>query len=198
MKRFIALCILSIAFFHLISVYAAADNSIEIKLTELEWKWDPLETASFEGVIQFDDNTPDTVLIKLSFTAAPEASETGEVVFQTVNDKKLTLRKQKSIYTLNRDGADSFRFVGNWKTPENVYFTRVEITCCIYNNDETVLLAENKLVETRKTSDVLAIEDGRFRIRYNFLEWTQYALAAAGAVWVLAAFRMYRNIKRKK
>ena len=178
--------------------YACAGESAAVEMQPLEWTWDPLSTATFEGVVSFDGLSPEQVVLKLSFSVQPDDTDPGEVVFQTVNDKKLTLRKQKPVYTLTRGNEETLRFIGCWKTPESTFFSRIEIVCSIYAEDESNLIAENKLVFTRTASEIAQIDDGRIRLKADFSEWTLYVTFAAAAVWVIAAARLLLNRKERK
>ena len=178
--------------------FATGTENTAVELQQLEWSWEPLSTATFEGNVSFDSNAPEQVVMKLSFSVQPDDSDPGEVVFQTVNGKKLTLRKQKPTCSVTRGDEDTLRFIGGWKTPENVFFNRIEITCRVYNEDESVQLAENKLVFTRTASEIAQIDDGKIRLKADFSEWTGYAAVAAGVIWLLAAARIFINKKERK
>ena len=180
------------------SCFASGAENTAVELQQLEWTWEPLSTATFEGTVSFGSDAPEQVVLKLSFSVQPDDSDPGEVVFQTVNEKKLTLRKQKSTCSVTRGDEDTLRFTGSWKTPESVFFTRIEITCRAYNEDESILLAENKLVFTRTASEIAQIDDGRIRLKIDFSEWTGYAAIAAGVIWLLAAARILINKRERK
>lgn len=197
MKRCAACFMVLISIVFLISVANSSGTGVQLTLRELQWSWEPLNIATFEGSIAFPGQTPDKVFLKLSFTVSPDDSETGEVVFQTVNNKKLTLRKQKPSCMLELEGSDSVSFTGCWKTPENVLFTRIEILCRVYNENESELLAEQSLVFSRTASDIARINDGRFRLNFDFASWTTYTAIAAAVIWLSAIARILKNKKRR-
>ena len=198
MKRCISCCLVFFMICCMSPCAASRQDTATIEINQLEWTWNPLDVATFEGTVHLGEGAPDKLLLKLSFSAFPESGEPGEVVFSSVDGKKLTLRKQKPEYTVSPENRDTLSFVGNWKTPDNAYLTRVEITCSVYDESGAVLIAENKLTESRNESEILAIDDGRIRLPYNFPLWTRYAAAAAAAVWLLAIFRIIVNKRRKK
>ena len=176
---------------------AACEGNIQISLQENEWTWEENSTAVFSGTIQ-SASLPEKVLMKLSVAAVPEKEDAGEAVFQNVNGKKLTIRKQKPEYTFSADGISEFGFTGIWNTPESVLFTRVDILLQIWNADGSELLAEQTLSVSREASDVVEKDDGRIRLKENFSDWTLYIAIAAAAVWILAVIRVLINRKKIK
>ena len=198
MKRCPALFLVLVYIFCLFPCYATEYGDVTVSLQELEWTWEPLNIATFEGNVSFTGQAPENVILKLSLSVLPDESDPGEVVFQTVNEKKLTLRKQKPVYLFSPEGNDSCHFIGSWKTPEEVFFTRIDISCRIYNEDESILLAESHLVFSRSSSDIAKINDGKIRLNYDFSTWTLYTAAAAAVIWILALIRIRLNKKRKK
>ena len=173
--------------------FSESTNELSLVLEEKEWTWEENSYASFEGTFAAEHALPGKVRMELTMAAVPENSETGEIFFQTVNEKKLTLRKQKSEYTFSAEGVTDFGFTGSWKTPETVPFTQVEITCRIYNEDGSALLAEQKMTVSRDASEIVEKDDGKFRIRENLSGWTIWAAIAAAVIWILAFIRMILN-----
>ena len=198
MKRRIVCCILLLSVLIHVTPVAKAGSGAKVELHETEWTWEEEDTATFEGTVAFDEPRNEPVVMKLSFKTSPESSNPGEVVFQTVNGKKLTLRKQQPAYTCDPEGAKEIRFTGAWKTPENVYFTRVEIEVKIYSGDESTLLAEKKMTAGRNSSELANKNDGRFRIRQDLTKWTIAAGIATGVVWICAMIRILIHQKRKR
>ena len=197
MKHFVSIC-LAFIIFCLILTPVHTENSSVVELKESVWTWEPLNVATFKGEVYFDNNAPENILMKLSFVALPGSDESGEVVFYTVNGRKLTLSKQKESYSLKRANADSFSFTGNWRTPEDVYFTKVEIICEVYDADKEALISKGNLIVSRSESDILSVDDGRFKIRYNFPLWTRFAIIASSLIWVLAIVRIIKFNKKRK
>ena len=187
-----------IAILFLFSAAAAENDGLSAEIYETEWSWEENATAVFEGTVTGKEPLPEKILLRLEFTAAPENTDPGEVVFSSVNGKKLTLRKQKPEYVLETGGTDSISFTGSWKTPESVLFTKVEITLLVYTEDESVLLAERKLTVSRNASEMTTADDGKFRIRENFSGWTIIAAAAAGIIWAAAVIRIVLAQRKKE
>ncbi len=193
MTRCAALISMIIILVSLSPCYAYGSEEVILELQETEWTWEPQSTAVFEGSASFPGEVPEQVVLKLFFSVQPDDSDPGEVVFQTVNEKKLTLRKQKSEYTLLCGGENTFSFTACWKTPESVFFSKVEIVCRIYNEDESRIIAEKRLVFSRSASEIADIDDGKIRLKADFTMWTIYSVAAAAVIWLLAALRIIIN-----
>jgi len=198
MKRCMLLSMILIAAFALFSCSACSEESISIELHEQEWTWEAKESAAFEGQVLFDDVPTGKLLMTLSLSVKPESSEPGEVVFQTVNGKKLTIRKQKSEYVFTPGEETSVQFTGAWKTPEDVPFSKAEILFQIRSEDGSALLAEKSLTVSRDSKEISGTGDGKIRINYDLAGWALWIFAAAGVVWAAAGIRIGLNKKKRK
>lgn len=176
---------------------ASATEPCTIVLGETDWTWEGEQIAYFEGTVSSSESLPEKVKLKLTLSAFPEGADPGKVVFSNVNGKKLTIKKQQSEYVLSAEGLDSFPFTGNWKTPENVPFTRVEITFQILDEKEENLLGEQKMTVTRDASEAVQKDDGKIRLKENFSGWTAWAGAAAVVIWILAGLRILINHRKR-
>lgn len=190
--------ILLLALLFLWSAAACADESFRTELQEAEWTWNESSSASFTGTVSFDELPCEKLLLKLSFTTDPDSTNQGNVVFHTVNGKKLTIRKQQPEYTFAPGELKSFDFTGTWKTPENVFFTKIVITFQVCTEDGETVLGESKLTVQRDASELAKKEDGKFRLKTDFSKWTLWIAVAAGVIWVLAAARILWNHKRSR
>ena len=175
--------------------FSEDENGILISLQESEWTWEENSSAVFTGSIKAG-SLPDKVLMRLSVTTVPDKEDAGEAVFQNVNGKKLTIRKQKPEYSLTADGISEFDFTGIWNTPDSVLFTRVDILLQIWNEDGSALLGEQTLSVSREASEIVEKDDGRIRLKENFSDWTLYIAIAAATVWILAVIRILLNRKK--
>lgn len=175
----------------------AESRNDKVEIHEIEWSWNPMSSATFAGVISLGTPLPEEVHLKLSIRTVPDDVNCGEVVFQKINDKNLTLRKQKSFYSLTLGETDSIQFSGAWRIPEYVPFTKVEISCQAFGPDDQTLLAENSLVFSRSSAEAADIRDGKIRIKYDLTNWTFWIIGAAGIIWILAFLRIHLNKKRK-
>ena len=176
--------------------FASGEESILITLQENEWTWEENSAAYFSGTVKADESLPDKILMKLSLSAAPENENAGEVVFQNVNGKKLTIRKQKPEYSVSAEGLKEFDFSGVWNTPDAVKFTRVDILLQIFNAEGSSLLAEQTLTVSRDLADVVEKDDGKIRLKDYFSDWTVYIAAGAAVIWILAVVRAVLNRKK--
>jgi len=176
--------------------YARAEFTSEMHVTD--WTWEESKSAVFEGSVTFDRYEQDKMIMKLSFTATPEATDSGRIVFQTVNGKKLTLRKESDTYVFSPGEQTEFRFIGNWRTPESVFFDKVVVMLRVYSEDETTLLSEHRMEVRRESDEQYDPNDGKIRITADFPGMTRIILVAAAAVWTAALVRIFisRKIKR--
>ncbi len=197
MKRGFIRCLSVLVLICLCTGSSFALAGMDTDLHETEWSWEPLNVAVFEGTVTFDEVQQSKLLLRLSFTTVPEGTEPGEVVFQTVNGKKLTIRKQKSEYVFEPGDLTEFTFTGNWKTPEDVYFSRVSILFQVYDENGKTLLAEEKLDVIRDASDTEDSNGGKFRITADLSSWTLWLALTALIVWTAAVVRIILNNKHK-
>ena len=175
---------------------AAAEFTSEMHVTE--WTWEESKSAVFEGSVIFSGYEEEKMILKLSFTALPEATDSGKIVFQTVNGKKLTLRKESDTYVFTPGDQTEFRFIGNWRTPETVFFDKATVTLSVYSSDESTLLTEYKMEVRRENDEQYDPNDGKIRITADLQGWTLRIMIAASAVWVFALARVLVNRKRKR
>ena len=190
--------ILFLVFVFLCMSTTAAAGSVQTELRATEWTWDESSIASFAGTVSYEELPCEKLLLRLSFKTDPESTNSGDVVFHTINGKKLTIRKQQPEYVFTPEKLKSFDFTANWKTPENVFFTKVEITFQVCTDDGKTVLGENKLLMQRDASELANKEDGKFRLRADFSKWTLWIAIAAGVIWVSAVVRILLNHKRMK
>ena len=190
--------ILFLALVFLCTCTAAAAGSVQTELREAEWTWDESSIASFAGTVSYEEIPGEKLLLRLSFKTDPESRNRGDVVFHTINGKKLTIRKQQPEYVFTPEGLKNFDFTANWKTPDNVFFTKVEITFQVCTENGETVLGESKLLMQRDASELAKKEDGKFRLRTDFSKWTIWIAVAAGVIWLLAVVRILLNHKRMK
>ena len=193
MKNLRLACLLLVTILFICPVLSMADGDTSIQLAETEWTWEENSIAVFEGKASLDGMPEGKLLMKLTFNTEPRATDPGEVVFHTVNGKKLTLRKQKAEYTFDPKGQDTLEFIGNWKTPDDVFFTKIEIELQICSEDGSTVLAGNKLTVSRSASEMAEKEDGKIRLRIDASAWILRILIAAGVIWILAVLRIIVN-----
>ena len=193
MKNLRLTCLLLVTILFICPVLSMADGDTSIQLAETEWTWEENSIAVFEGKASLDGMPEGKLLMKLTFNTEPRATDPGEVVFHTVNGKKLTLRKQKAEYTFDPKGQDTLEFIGNWKTPDDVFFTKIEIELQICSEDGSTVLAGNKLTVSRSASEMAEKEDGKIRLKIDASAWILRILIAAGVIWILAVLRIIVN-----
>ena len=199
MKRIRLFCLILIMTSLACPAISAADGDASVQLAETEWTWEENSIAAFEGTASLAGMPEGKLLLQLSFSTEPKGTDPGEIVFQTVNGKKLTLRKQKAEYTFDPKGQDVLEFTGNWKTPDDVFFTKVDIDFRICSEDGNTILAQQKLTVSRSASELAEKDDGKIRLKADLSAWTVRIIVAAGLIWILAVLRIVLNrIKKKK
>lgn len=198
MKRFRLFPLIAAAVMLWCPVLCRSEAEPAIELREKEWTWEGENLASFEGKASLEGLPDGKLLLRLSIDTEPKATNPGEIVFQAVDEKKLTLRKQKEEYLFSREGQDELTFTGNWKTPDDVFFTKVNITFRICTEDGETVLAEQKMTVSRTTEEMLNIEDGKIRLKTDFSAWILWGSVAAGVIWILAVIRIVMNRTARK
>ena len=196
MKRYTAGLLLCVTAFLLSFCCVSAEQGTVVTLRENDWTWQGSSTAGFDGTVTFETQPADKILMKLSFSASPEATEQGEVLFYEINENKLTIRKQKPEYTYTFGDEKTISFTGNWKTPESVYFTRVNIKLQVFSEDGNTLYGEGNLSVSRDASEISNPDDGKFRLNLDLSSWTIWIFAGAAAVWLAAILRVIVNRKK--
>ena len=179
----------------LIFSFAAAENEPSVLssgIYKTVWRWDPGDTAEFEGNIICDHVDEDNPLtISLSAEVVSEETEISPPVFRYVNGKKQSNRHPKSEITVSSSGQ-AIRFSGGWELPKNVRIDEATIHLRIYNQQEE-LLAESELRMTNNQV-VTGISGYRFPKPGPLIRYT--AIAAA-VIWVLAMIRILINRQRR-
>ena len=198
MKRFILCCLLLAAVLFRCPAFSFAENEVADGLTEGEWTWEEKSIATFLGSVSLDGIPNGKLLLKLSFTTDPKGTNPGEVVFQTVDGKKLTLRKQKPEYVFDHGEQSTLEFTGNWKTPDDVFFTRIDISFQICTEDGNTVLAERKLTVSRNAAEMAEKDDGKIRLRVDLSSWILWIAIGAGVLWILAVVRVILNQRAKQ
>ena len=198
MRRFRLPLLILTAMLLLLSFSGLAAGDSSITLSEKEWTWEKKNIASFEGTATTDSLPEGKLLLKLSLTTEPKATDPGEIVFQTVNGKKLTLKKQKDEFVFNHENQEPLTFIGNWRTPDDVFFSSVEITFRICTEDGETVLAEQKMKVSRTAAEMAEKDDGKIRLKADFSAWTLWIGIAAGVIWLLAIIRIAINHRTGK
>ena len=195
LKHFRLYCFLLTAIVFLCPVFSRAAENNDSGLSEMEWTWEENSIASFQGIVSLDNLPSGKLLLKLSFTTDPKGTDPGEIVFHTVNGKKLTLRKQKAEYTIDHGDENILEFIGNWRTPEDVFFTRINIVFQICSEDGDAVYSEQKLTVSRSTAEMLEKDDGKIRLKTDLSAWTLRIGIGAAVIWILALLRIFINNK---
>lgn len=192
MGRRIWLMILSAV---LIASFAGAEYEPSVMSSSIyktEWRWNPGDTAEFEGNIICDhvsENEPLT--ISLSVDVVPGGTEVSPPVFRYVNGQKQSNRHPKSEVTVT-SSEQAIRFSGGWELPANYRIDEATIHLKVYNRKEE-LLGESEL---RMNNDQL-ISGGSENRLPDTGRFIRYILIAAALIWVLALIRIYINRKRR-
>ena len=108
--------ILFLALVFLCTCTTAAAGSVQTELREAEWTWDESSIASFAGTVSYEEIPGEKLLLRLSFKTDPESTNRGDVVFHTINGKKLTIRKQQPEYVFTPEGLKNFDFTAFLQT----------------------------------------------------------------------------------
>ena len=165
-------------------------------IAEDEWTWEPDGTATFRGEVRCDQENTDELCLQLTIIPKPEEADPGEVVFTAINDKKLTIRNQKSEYSWIPDGNNSVAFSGSWYFPSENNIREISIRLCVRDKDGTVI-AESILQKQKE--EETAVQTGRMILPGNPDRIRIILLTAAGIVWCFAIIRIILlGRKRKK
>ena len=124
----------------------------EIEMTADEWTWNANEVASFHGSIVTDQDAADAVL---TLRAETSLEDSGEVIFTSVNGKKLKIRKRGPEITEDLQAGSEFLFEGEWNLPADTGggIARAVITLTIQDAEG------NTIAEGRMEEGSLAAEE---------------------------------------
>ena len=100
MSRRTCMIILTALIIFLLASETEAANILSIHIEKDEWSWVGDTAATFKGSIICQGVTDeDPVILRLTLITGPDDSDSGEIVFTSVNHKRLAVRKQKNEYT---------------------------------------------------------------------------------------------------
>ena len=100
---------------------------------------------------------------------------------------------------LDPKGQDTLEFTGIWKTPDDVFFTKIDIDLQICSEDGSNVLDRNRLTVSRNAYEMAEKDDGKIRLKIDASAWIIRIMIASGVIWTLAIVRIIVNkISRKK
>ena len=190
LRRIVMILLVS---FLLAPVHAMATDVLSADISGKEWTWIPGELAVFEGTVVYEGNADETPLtLALSLECEPSVADTGDIVFATVNDQKLSRMKQKSQYVIRKDENRVFRFTGHWIIPDGAFLQEVRVILTVYDQDGQKL-AEASFREDDGTENETVSASFRFP---DLKRCISLLLIAAGGIWLFAIIRIIHNRRR--
>ena len=184
----------------LLCLPAYAEEKPEIKLEIGEWSWTAGEASEFSGTVIGEAGTLKDAVIRLSIKAEPELDDQGEVLFSTVNGKRLKVRAQKDYYEIGDKAAEgSISFTGNWHLPEDGYFREAALTITLENSDGSTITSLEETVMNPGWTD--SSTDQPFHIPIDIDQLLLILAVACAAIWTAAIARALfysRRVQNKK
>ena len=179
----------------LLCVCAYAEEKPEIKLEIGEWSWTAGEASEFSGTVIGDAGALKDSVIRLSIKAEPELDDQGEVLFSTVNGKRLKVRAQKDYYEVGDKAEEgSISFTGNWHLPEDGYFREATLAISLEDSDGSVIASLEETVMNPGWTDSSA--DQPFHIPIDIDQLLLILAAACAVIWTAAIARAVFNHRR--
>ena len=124
--RFMALVLTVLILLNILP--AAAAGIAEIQVMENEWTWSPGGVATFTGTITGEAGELEGATLALSISPEPKGEDSGSIVFTSVNNKKIKIRKQSDSYELNGlESMGAIPFEGSWFIPESSAFFKAVV-----------------------------------------------------------------------
>ena len=185
--------ILTALIIFLLASETEAANILSVHIEKDEWSWVGDTAATFKGSIICQGVTDeDPVILRLTLITGPDDSDSGEIVFTSVNHKRLAVRKQKNEYTMTASQTATTLFTGSWMIPEGKQFNTVTIGIEATDKENNIL-ANDTFTMTDSTastfSDVPRLPDpGRY---------IHPIMIAAGIIWILALIRIIYHRNRR-
>ena len=166
---------------------------LNIHIEKDAWTWTGDSVATFKGtVVMQGASENDPVTLRLSVICEPDGDQTGDAVFTSVNDRQLTVRKQKSEYLLTGSETATTRFTGSWYVPEDGQYSRVTIRVEAVASDGSVI--RDALMQV--INDAVYSDDSISRLP-DPDTCIRPVLIAAGVIWFLAIIRIIINKRRR-
>ena len=115
--------------------YSLAASDVQLNLTEDEWTWIPGEVATFQGTVSITPAAQDEITIQVSISPEPKSDDPGKIVFTSINDRKIKIRKQSDRYMLKSDELKegTIAFAGSWFIPEDSAYFKAELGLSVIN-----------------------------------------------------------------
>lgn len=191
-KRFFLFIVLFVLMYSW-AVGESIPSVMSSSIYKTEWQWQPGGSATFEGNLICRNTSEDHPLV-MRLRAETIPADPGMIkppVFTSVNDQKLTVRKQKEEYPVS-SSAQAIRFTGRWELPEDLRIDEAVIHLEIYN-ESGEMLSESAL---RMKNEQVSAGNTGYRFP-NISQWIWIVFAAAALIWLLALIRIFRNRQRR-
>ncbi len=167
---------------------AAAANTLSVHIEKDEWSWTGDTAATFRGsVICQGLSEDDPVTLRLTVEASPAESDPGDIVFTSVNGKRLAVKKQKNEYRLTSSPTATTAFTGSWNIPKEGKFGEVTIRIEAIGPDG---ICQGEDFFTMKDSTVIVNDDPVPKLP-NPGKYIRPLFIAAAIIWMLAVIRVY-------
>ena len=170
-----------------------AANILSVHIEKEEWSWIGNTAATFKGSIICQGVTDeDPVILRLTLITGPDDSDSGDIVFTSVNHKRLAVRKQKNEYILTASPTATTVFTGSWMIPEGKQFSTAAITFEVTDKENNILASDTI---TMTDSAVSALSDApRLPDPGKYI---RPIIIAAGIIWILALIRIIYHRNRR-
>ena len=164
-----------------------AESGIKITIEEEEWSWEPGGVATFTGTLTADPEQAAGAILQVSINPEPKAEDPGRIVFTNVNGKKVKVRKQDAVYTLDTTEAEGeIPFSGSWFLPDDSAYFRAAVTVSLINAEGEILASSNMKCGVYDTEGESTLK----RIPADIGKINMILALSAGGIWCLAILRI--------
>ena len=155
-----------------------------------EWTWEAGASATFSGTVTISGS--ETGKITLQLEAVPEQgqSQPQHIVFVSVNNKRVKVKKQSDTYTLKEPvPGETIPFAGSWLVPAENVPDHLTIRLRVLNQDNKVI-CETEIEAGGDQGDQAVSENQALRIPLHPERILRYTIIAAALFWTAAILRM--------
>ena len=173
-------------------------GEVQLTLEPAEWTWEAGAVATFQGQLDSGGEDLTGAALTLSIEVSPQQEDPGRVVFTSLNDKRLKVRKQSESHTLEEgETAQPLSFTGSWFLAEESYYNGANLRLTLTDADGKEL-ARAEYASENGSATGEGGEGEPFRVPVDMNQVIRILAIVCGAVWAAFLGRLfYLRICRK-
>ena len=171
-------------------------GEVQLTLEPAEWTWEAGAVATFQGRLDAGGEDLTGATLTLAIEVDPQQEDPGRVVFTSLNDKRLKVRKQTETHTLEASDVP-LMYTGSWFLAEESYYNGATLRLTLTDPAGKELARTEYAAESGSAAGE-GQEGQHFRVPVDMNQVIRVLLIACGAVWLAFACRIiWRKLQRK-